>query len=325
MALVLASAAHAVSIEFSFDINSSGPSIYPCNAGIRHDAYSSRVCYDRVTQQSCSPNDCTSQQDCNCVCTGSTTGAGETRLDYLRASYATWTDNGEYAGTSTSKSLYAKEGSFNELFNVNAKEEWTSQLTKLEFDLGSERYGAEFYLDVCYRGPQIEYYYAQQNGGFSGTPSGYEYPNFAAKAQATVTDIVAANGLRYSQLADLKVKADMVCDQQGKGTYIYAGSGNPATGTTYDQILNDIVGITVTGGQYTKSVPYRAFNNASSLYLIDEFINANNAFVPRFCKVRYTFIENRRNDSNLLAQLRKWKIQKAQVCTFTEVNEDSAQ
>lgn len=321
IAFLSASSAFAVSVEFSFDINSSGPSIYPCNAGIRHDAHSSRVCYDRVTQSSCNPSACVSEQACNCVCTGSTNDQGEYRLDFMRASFADWTDNGQYAGSSASKNLYAKNGSFHELFDVNNKEEWNKQVTKLEFDLGSERYGAEFYLDVCYRGPQIEYFYAQQNGGFSGSPSGYEFPNFALKSQATVTDLVSSNGLRYSDLSDLKVKVSAVCDQQGKGSYPYAGSGNPAGATVYDQVLNDIIGVTVTGGQYAKTVPYRSFNNASSLYLIDEFINANNAFTPRFCKVRYTFIENRRNDSNLLSQIRKWKQHKAQVCTFTEINE----
>ena len=93
------------------------------------------------------------------------------------------------------------------------------------------------------------------------------------------------------------------------------------SGTIYDQVLNDIVGITVTGGQYTKIVPFRSFNNASALYMINEFINVSNSFTPRFCKIRYSFVENRRNDTNLLAQLRKWKHHKAQVCTFTEINE----
>lgn len=323
MALFSVTSAFAVSVEFSFDINSSGPSIYPCNAGIRHDQHSARVCYDRVSQQSCNPSTCVSGQDCNCVCTGSTSGDGEWRHDYLRASYGAWTDNGDYAQTTGTKNIYAKNGSFNELFNGNSKEEWGQQLTKLEFDLGSERYGAEFFLDVCYRGPQIEYFYAMQNGGYAGNAGGNEYPNFSLKSQATVTDLVSSNGLRYSELADLQVKVTAVCDQQGKGTYQYAGSANPASGTVYDQVLNDIVGATTTGGQYTKTVPYRYFNNASSLYLIDEFINVNNAFTPRFCKIRYTFIENKRNNTaNPLSQIRKWKQHKAQVCTFTEINEN---
>ncbi len=319
---VFSLSASAVSVEFKFDVNSSGPSIYPCNAGIKHDTHPQRVCYDRVTTQSCNPaNDCRGVVDCNCVCTGSTTGEGEHRLDYLTVSSAAWTDNGEFAGPSTSVNKYATQGSFNMAFNENQKAEWDQQITKMSVNLGSERYGAEFFLDICYRGPQIEYFYANQNGGFS--PSGSATPNFSIKAQSTVNDLVTTNGLRYSQLSDLKVSVKAICDQQGKGTYVYAGSGSPIGNTIYDQVFTDILGMNVTGGQYTKTVPYRAFNNASSAYLIDEFINSNNAFTPRFCKIRYTFVENRRNDSNLIAQIRKWKRHSAEVCTFTEINEDA--
>lgn len=100
--------AFAVSLEFKFDVNSSGPSIYPCNAGIKHAPYASRVCYDRVTSQSCNPaEDCRDMPDCNCVCTGSTNGDGETRLDYMSVASAEWTDNGEMAGAASNRNIYA--------------------------------------------------------------------------------------------------------------------------------------------------------------------------------------------------------------------------
>lgn len=314
-----------VSVEFKFDVNSSGPSMYPCNAGIKHAKHDDRICYDRVTSQSCDPsNDCGSDgdedegQQCNCVCTGSTSGAGETRLDFLRVSSGAWTENGQTAGAQTAKNLYAPEGAYNMAFNENNKEEWLNQITKMTVDLGSERYGAEYFLDVCYRGPQIEYYFASQNGGFP--TSGLGSPNFNLKVHATVNDLTT--GMRYSQLSDLKVKAEVVCDQQGKGTYIYAGTSVPSGPTSYDQLVNDITGMTVNGGQYSKTVNFRDFNTVSSSYLIDEFINQNNAFTPRFCKIRYTFLENRRNSNNPLDQIRKWKLQRAEVCTFSEINED---
>jgi hypothetical protein len=307
---------------FKFDVNSSGPSIYPCNAGIKHAPYSARVCYDRTTSLSCDPSeDCRTTPECNCVCTGSTSGAGETRLDFISLTSAEWTDNGGVAGAVTSRNVYAPESSFNIAFNEGTKEEWTRQITKMSVNLGSERYGAEFFVDVCYRGSQIEYYYAFLNGGFSS--SGMATPNFSLKAQATVTDMLGTSGLLYSQLSDLKVTAQAVCDQQGKGTYLYTGSSSPAGATVYDQVLNDIVGLTVSGGQFaTPYVAPRAFNNVTSAYLIDTFINSGNAFVPRFCKIRYSFIENRRNDTNLLAQLRRWKRHSSEICTFTEINEE---
>jgi len=302
--------ANAASLEFKFDINSSGPSIYPCDAGLQHKAHPQRVCYDRVSMDSCNPSLCTDEVQCNCVCTAdSDSDAGEYRHDFMSVSYANWTDNGEQATNIQSKGVAAGKTSFNRMFSN--KDEWNKQLTKLSFNLGSERYGAEFYLDVCYRGPQIDYYAA---GSFSDTP------NFQLKAQATVTDIISSNGLRYSQLADLEVKAISACDQQGMGSYVYAGDG---AGNFDNALLHDITSnVTVPNGQFQYSTNFSAFNTGANLFLINKWINVNNSFSPRFCKIRYTFKEARRDSSDLVSQIRKWKHQKAQVCTYTSINED---
>lgn len=302
--------AFAVSVEFKFDINSSGPSIYPCDAGLKHAPHRERVCYDRVTQNSCNPNNCATEVECNCVCTGDAeSDAGEYRHDFLNASFANWTDNGEYATNIQSVSRAAKKNSFNRVFVRD--QEWDKQLTKLSFNLGSERYGAEFYLDVCYRGPQIEYYMA---GSLADTP------NFLHKAQATVTDINTNNGLSYSTLADLQVSAKTVCDQQGRGSYVFAHDGSGNYDNPFAHQINN--NMTVSGGQYVKSVGYRGFNTGSNLYLINDWINLRSTKTPRFCKTRYSFRENKRNSSDLLSQIRKWKIQQAEVCTYTSINED---
>jgi hypothetical protein len=311
MLLLVTTNAMAASVEFKFDINSSGPSIYPCDAGIKHAAHNARICYDRVTEQSCNPAKCTDEVQCNCVCTAdSDSDAGEYRHDFMKASYANWTDNGEFATGVQSKSVAAKKNKFNRIFAD--RNEWDKQLTKLSFNLGSERYGAEFYLDVCYRGPQIEYFMADS---LSDTP------NFELKAQATVTDINTNNGMNYSSLADLKVKATAVCDQQGYGDYVYASDTNGHYDNAFaHEIYNDM---TISGGQYVREVSYTGFNTGSNLYLINEYINSGNTNTPRFCKIRYSFIENKRNDgSDLLSQIRKWKIQQAEVCTYTSINED---
>lgn len=311
-------AAFGVSVEFKFDVNSSGPSIYPCNAGIRHLKYTDRICYDRLTQQSCTPvEDCRNDAECNCVCTGSTSGDGETRFDYLQVTSAAWSENGRPVGAQVSTNISAPDDKWNSVFNENSKEEWQNQLTKMSINLGSERYGAEYFLDICYRGPQIEYYHASQ---IDQSQRGDASPNFSLKVQATVNDL-STNGLNYAELADLQVSTTVVCDQQGKGNYIYAGSAIPTGATVYDQILHDIQGITVSGGQYTKTVNFRDFNSVNNAYLINEFINKNKFFTPRFCKVRYAFRENKRNGNSPLEQLRNWQLQKAEVCTFTEINE----
>ena len=310
MFLFITTNAMAASIEFKFDINSSGPSIYPCDAGLMHEPHDERVCYDRVTSDSCNPNNCIDEVDCNCVCTGagSNNGQGEYRLDFLNASYADWTENGDTASNVKSKNVAAKDNKFGRVFT--GKEEWEKQLTKLSFNLGSERYGAEFYLDICYRGPQIEYHMA---GSINDTP------NFFLKSQATVTDINTNNGLNYSSLADLQVKAVAICDQQGVGTYVYAHDNS----NNYDDPLaHQIENSMANFGQYYKATNYSGFNTGSNLFLIKEYINKLNTKTPRFCKIRYSFKENKRNTGDLLSQIRKWKIQQAEVCTYTSINED---
>jgi hypothetical protein len=311
MLLLVTTNAMAVSVEFKFDINSSGPSIYPCDAGLKHAKHNARICYNRVTEESCNPSKCTDEVQCNCVCTAdSDSDAGEYRHDFMKASYANWSENGEFAGTVSSKSVAASTSSFNRIFSEDL--EWDKQLTKLSFNLGSERYGAEFYLDVCYRGPQIEYFMADSLA---------DTPNFLLKAQATVTDINTNNGMNYSSLADLKVKAVAVCDQQGLGDYVYASDSSGNYDNVFAHEINN--NMTISGGQYVKSVSYTGFNTGSNLYLINHWINNGNTKTPRFCKVRYSFIENKRNASDLLSQIRKWKIQQAEVCTYTSINEDN--
>lgn len=314
--------AFAVSLEFAFDVNSSGPSIYACDAGVKHRKHTDRVCYDRTTSAACSVSLCPSVGECNCVCTGgASNGDGEYRQDFLKATYADWTENGSYvpAGSVTA-SVSAQEASFARIFT--GTDEFDKQLTNLSFNLGSERYGAEFYLDVCYRGPQIEYF--QSYGTQTNSDSNF-FPNFAIKLQATVTDLVSANGLKYSQLADLQIKSEVTCDVQGVGTYIYAHSGTDATtNPTYDNALaHTIVG--VSGGDKNFSTNYVAFNAGANVSLLNDWINLGNAETPRFCKVRYTFIENaRENLASPMAQVRKWKQHKARICTYTEISEGEA-
>ncbi len=296
--------AQAISLKFYFTVESSGPSIYACNAGIKHKGYSENVCYDRETYESCQPGTCQDAKECNCVCTGT---AGSTRLDFMKANFAEWTDNGEPIGTTSTKSEYAPTNKYNEIFSN--RQEWGNQLTNLDFRFGSERYGTEFFLDVCYRGPQIEYYEAGNTGSSS--------PNFLLNSQVTLTDIITNNGLAYSKVAGLETRVQVTCDVQGSGSYVYAHDGS---GNYDDALAHDIEGIS--GGTVNFDSGWTNFSNGSNLNLLNKWINVNNVFTPRFCKVRYFFKEGSRDSSNPLDTIRKWQHQKAEVCTYTDINED---
>lgn len=323
--------AFAVSLEFSFDVNSSGPSIYPCDAGLKHATHPQRVCYDRVTADSCNPAACSPQAECNCVCTGGATGSdGEYRMDFMNVSYTPWTENGSVAGASVSKTFAAQADVFSRVFPapLNNKLEWDNQITALSFNLGSERYGAEFYLDVCYRGPQIEYNHYYQIG--TG-----DAPNFSIKGQATVTDLARnTNDIKYSQVSGLTVKAQWVCDLQGQGTYKFAHNGTSFNSGSYDSTLNDITN-NMSGDKVGVTAAAASFASGANLLLINDWITNNNSTTtPRFCKIRYTFLESVRNNANtpatatqgnLLAQIRKWKLHSARICTYTEISEAEVQ
>lgn len=313
--------AFAVNIKFKFDINSSGPSIYACNAGLKHAPHAQRVCYERGNPEvACNPGSCVSAEACNCVCTGGLgSDAGEYRFDQMTATHAVWTDNGEPSTGVQRKTKSAGESAFNQVF-VDG-DALANQLQTLSFDLGSERYGAEFFVDICYRGSQIEYYLAaQQLGGTYGSVG--DSPGFLMRAYATVTDLTPG-AMSYQDVAGLEVKAEAVCDTQGKGTYKYAGVGTPGS-LTYDSLVNDIGSIV--SGDWTSATNYVSYValNATELKLIDGAWvgDRSKGEAPRFCKIRYTFREGKRNSSDLLSQLRKWKRQSAQVCTYSEINEE---
>jgi hypothetical protein len=280
---VLSSSAFAVSVQFNFDVNSSSPSVYPCDAGLRHDAHASAICYNRDTQEACTPSTSTESQDC--VCTGP--ASQENVMDSMIAETADWSDNGDIPANTSPATVVAGESTYSRIFSGNT--EWTKKITNLTFNFGSSRYGTEFYLDVCYRGPQIR---AQGN------------PNHAVVLNSTITDLVSAN---YSDLSDLNVKVTVNCDLQGQGSQ----QGIP------DLLTNQISGIT--GGDINHSTEYSSFASGATLTLLNEWVNNGNKNIPRFCKIRYSFLENMRNDSNPMAQLRRWQRQQARISTLTQI------
>lgn len=298
LAIFTSTSALAVKLDFSFNVNSSGPSIYPCDAGIKHDNHKEQVCYDRSNQSSCDPTVCIEGEPCNCVCTGgSDSNSDDYTQDFFTASHATWTDNGSPIPQEMSSTVTASNQDFSRIFTD--KNEWDNQLTSLTYNLGSERYGSEFYLDVCYRGPQLDY---------DGNPSGNKY---SMKLQSTITDLIAVNGLRYSELSGLQVKVTATCDLQGSGN-----SSGPATDNAQDHQING-----VSGGDKNFSTQYTSFNAGANAFLLNDWINNANSKPPRFCKIRYSFIENMRNNtSNPLSQIRKWQKQQARISTFSDIS-----
>lgn len=312
--LAVTQAAFAINLTFKFDVYSSGPSIYACNAGLKH-APADRQCYDRVSGNSCRPGCASGNQALcapgttpqSCVCTGGDdNNQGGYRLDYLNVKYADWKDNGETAGSQTSTRLEAKTNVFNSVFAENSNFFYGKQLTEMNINLGSEQYGAEYFLDVCYRGPQIDY-------------NNVDGINFALKGKVTVNNLTKGNGqeVDYKTVADLSTKAEIKCYMEDEYQYCLQ-TGNCGGTTTLNPAVDSIP--SVIGYNYFKnSGNYQTLAGTSQekTLLTDGSMKYGTEKTPRFCVVRYFFKEN-------ATTFRKWKLQAAEACTYTEINEPAA-
>ncbi len=288
-AVAWSSAAHAIELQFKFDVNSSGPDLYACNVGLKHQNPGNQVCYIEGTQTACKPETC-QDQACidNCKCTSANGGAY--LMDFFTVSSGAWGSTGTLPQVTTKKS---GNQDFAALFTDT--DAWANRIDNLSFNLGSERYGAEYFVDMCYRGPQIEYY--EKN----------EIVNFGMLSQTSVTDLNVSPGLSYKTLANLATRSDWVCDTQGEGKYKYARN----LSNQYNTLDNEAV---FGGGDIKNSTEYTPVGG-STITFQNGFIQSGTSKSLRFCKVRYYYNEK------AIDALRKWQLHGAQVCTFTKIEE----
>lgn len=317
--IIAAQSASAISLRFKFKTNSSGPNIYACNAGIMTPTHV-KVCYVQGSKTQCDPGQCAPNDStciANCICTS--TGGGDSLMNYAFTEYNTWRDNSESAGTPTPSTITSAgaQSEFNTFFADTAA--WDKSLASLNFNLGSELYNAQYFVDVCFRGPQIEYFK-------DGVKT-----NWAALAQISASDFnEGGSEISYSKLAALKVKSYMVCDTQGAGTYKYAHNGSNWNNGTYDSSTNEAI-FTGTKGSPTGGGDIPMVSSGEfSLPLetsVKNLINTILTFTPgsiRFCKVRYIFEETdsaKAQTGSDGPNLRKWQRHGAEICTYTEFNE----
>ncbi|MGB0453265.1 MAG: hypothetical protein ACPGJV_06080 [Bacteriovoracaceae bacterium] len=195
MALVgLTTNAHAITSEFTFDVQSSGPDIYVCNAGIKH------------------VNPAGNASDTQGNGTVTTDDSGEYLQDvieYKMGTFDIWTSTLTDAGSTTRK---RSDGSNNYVTATGFQNLYTTDLTKhkvdfdganeknkvltyLKFELSTERFGTEYFIDVCYYGPRF-------HSGPVGT-------HFVAKSELTFASLYNNN---YRSLSGLLVKGELYCD-----------------------------------------------------------------------------------------------------------------
>ncbi|MCB0347715.1 MAG: hypothetical protein KDD37_02725 [Bdellovibrionales bacterium] len=278
--------AFAISLVYKFNVDSSGPDLYACNAGIRH--VESTYCYIRDNpQQTCEPAlSCGPGQNCNisnCVCI---TGQGSNRVDQVIAKYTKWTDHGySSAGPLLTKQLIAN-GNWQQLFTDIDAWNWelssddipNSSSRNLVFNLTSELYNAEYFVDICYRGPRID---------LSGSSGGQYAFSAATYGDDSFGELFPDGTLaRYLELARLSTKAQVQC-------YSTPGNFNSPMGSWGPFLMN---------GQ--------------TINFTSAFVLATLPQIPKFCKIRFYYSET----SN---KPRANTTQRARMCTDTSIDEPS--
>lgn len=286
---------------FIFRINSSSSKLYACNAGIKHIKPTNEVCYVSGTTNPCTRG----THDCECF--GPNTGGYLT--DYIQYKQQNILPNDNttplVAGTvkvdGQGQDVWKTipQGMSSQSHNPNP---FFTLLKELTFNFGSERYGTEMFLDVCYRGPQIEFFEDNMN------------TSYALKATVLATDLNPNNEpgfVGYQTLSGLNVSAEAVCDVQGLGNYQLARDDNNFVGGRYDSFNHEIQIDTPNNNDWKSIFPFTSTVTGNVLTVFDELVTNDSPESPRFCMIRYLFKETASNN------LRKWQRHDAQVKVLT--------
>lgn len=342
---LMAMQANAIQVTYSFRVNSSGPSIYPCNAGLTtHDPHEGDkvACYTAITHEKCS-GDCVGL-DCkggeeekddhhgpkpksvlpefmtwsgghggpghggpgggkeddknNCVCT---TSKGRKNGNYFHANWRPWGDSVDPHTDVVSGSGMT----FNKLFDE--KTAYHKVLEKLSFNLGSELYNAKYFVDICYRGSQIDYSHFETKWNLL--------------AEASVTDYgLKVQGDGYSDLADLKMKAYIICNTQDRSCEEgYCKDEDDKL--HYVPQFNDyfLTNFNPTYTDYEYESDSWTANSSTFKKIIDKQYKELDykGGAAKYCKIRYVFEE--KDGLSKYGKHRKWQKHGADICTHTKV------
>ncbi len=330
--LPLAQNASALEYRFKFKVTSSGPDMYACNAGLRTIPLNCDVCYKENSDGTKTPVDrpgscATTATNCGsrikCISRG--TGNGEAYMNYLTAGKRGWTDHSQAQGPRSNMVVTGKPSVFQQLAPNSAAMD-----TKVEdvlFELGSEAYTAQYFVDICYRAPQHEY---TQNGISA---------NYSILNNVGSTDFLSVgqtqgdnnrDGLimlnnselqRYTQMAGVKVQSYVVCDLQGQGVLQNATNSSGVYNTSENE-ADFVIGADglPTGGQngsFFRSSDLRSLTGDAMDLLSTSALNL------RFCKIRYVFTETKgaQCGADKASIFRDWTRRGAEMCTYTAIDE----
>lgn len=259
LALGFAGTASADAINsFTWDTYSSDDKMYVCNVGIRHE---------RGTEGHVDEN-----------AGGANSGATRTSHDYLTVTYSTL-NNDQQRGPEVTRVIEAGVSSTAYTQLVRDADAHKIVVTSLQVNLASENYGAKYYVDVCYRGNQID---------FAGNNIRTAFK--LKHNQLTYSDHANAGNLNYFSEAQLAVSSKTVCDTQAVGRNL--GYDNGLNFNQADMNIATAAGdIRFTAGERRLTSGTQAIQFVSPYRPVT--LNRSSTDAPRYCKTRYEVAEKR--------------------------------
>jgi hypothetical protein len=169
-------------------------------------------------------------------------------------------------------------GDYQVLFSDS--DSWSSKITQLSFNLSTEKTGAAYFVDFCYLGP-IE---NLKNMGHS--KKDLSEGIYTLTASVSSTDLTSNNS--YRTQVDLQTKVEFICDLRKRGK-----NQDPRVATELEP----------TGTMDADALAYADFSRmGTSGVAFEKDLNNQNSQVPRFCRLRVSFLESVVTDrSNVLS------------------------
>jgi hypothetical protein len=307
--------------------------MYACNAGMRTVPVNCDICYKENSDGTKTPVDrpgtcSTAATNCGsrikCISRG--VNDGESHKNYLTAGKRSWTDHSDAQAPRTNVSIASAANSFQQIVNGSASAVMDNKIEDLMFELGNEIYTAQYFVDICYRGPQHEYHTDGQDANFN-ILTNVNAVDFLSQGETHgdndrtgITMLNNSDLKRYTQLAGVKVQSYLVCDLQGQGVLQKATNSAGVYNTSENEA--DFVlgadGLPVSGlnGSYFQASDLKNVTGDSLDLISISVLNI------RFCKVRYVFTETKGLTCNGGASaFRDWTRRGAEMCTSTIIDE----
>lgn len=235
------------------NISTSGTEgLFLCNAGIMHQG-GSPLCYNPATGVKCDPQ---VADPGPCTCT-TANGVG----DFVSAIIG--------GGDQHFRTVTAA-GSFDYSYLVPVGNEFSSDLSGLEFNLGSEAYGAKYMLHFCYRGPAPN---LQRPSGPNSTPIDMTLGIY--KMKLSLSSLNKKYNLKLGSTASIGYR----CDLRGLGLN---GAGRGSNESNPGSVESDSSNGTTIG------IGDGVYGSGQEIIFT---LNSKDTQVPRFCTFTVLFSE----------------------------------